>query len=88
MNTENHYKIMQTIPVYSSTITEVKCKECGEEHFYMPYQYKTGLISCKSCGYHMNIREIFHSLNERSKNILVNNDLTRDILETNHFTLS
>jgi len=88
MNSENYFKVVEKIPIYSNTITEVKCHDCGEEHFYLPYQYKSGLISCKSCGYHMNIKEIYYSLNERSKNILANNEITRGILEADHFGIS
>ncbi|MFC1855497.1 AAA family ATPase [Thermodesulfobacteriota bacterium] len=88
MNSENYYKIVKKIPLYSSTITEVRCNECGEKHFYLPYQYNSGMISCKSCGYHMTLKEIYYSLNDRSRDILVNNDLTRGILETDHFGIN
>jgi flagellar biosynthesis protein FlhG len=75
MNSKKYYDIIKKIPIYNNTITEVKCKECGEEHFYLPYQYKTGIITCKACGRHMYLREIYYSLNERSKSILINDEV-------------
>ena len=87
MNSKKYYDIIKKIPIYNNTITEVKCNECGEEHFYLPYQYKTGIITCKACGHHMYLREIYYSLNERSKSILINDEVTREILETDSFGL-
>jgi flagellar biosynthesis protein FlhG len=88
MNARNYYEIVKKSPIYNSTITEVQCNECSEEHFYLPFQYNSGLISCKSCGYHLNLKEIFYSLNNRNKSILINNASTRRILETNYFDIS
>ncbi len=88
MNTRKYHEMIKKVPIYSSTISDVMCPECGEKHFYLPYQYNTGLISCKACGHHMQIRDIFYSLNERSKDIIISNDSMREMIENDQFVIN